>query len=177
MPANQNSTGGRILIDSVRQPVLQIFLEGGIFNDRHDQLLVVPEIPAQRLVLDPLDHLQVCASEFRAGKEQSGEYGGFRVSMDHGAGIALPVRAHEQGGALALLELLLRGREFQVVAFDVLDEDVIGLEALLLDCRRGDVDLVFVFQAYAAAWIFGQGLGSINRIFCCLPVPVTHPRL
>lgn len=112
----------RIFLDSLRQPVLQVLLERSILNYGDDQFLVVPEILARFLVPDPLDHLQVGAFEFLAGKKQSGHDGGFRVGVNHRAGVPHGVSAHEEGRALAFFEFLLRRRQFQVDAFDGLDE-------------------------------------------------------
>lgn len=151
MSSNEYSASLRIRLDDLRHPILEILFKRRILDNRHHQYLIVSQILLRLLILDPLDHLQMSASEFFSRVQKGDQQGRLGVGVDDGPSISGGIGAHEERRALALAQPFLGGRQLEVASLDVLHEYVVVLDSLFLDGGRGDVDLVVMLYAYSTA--------------------------
>mmetsp|Transcript_12599 Transcript_12599/g.29582 ORF Transcript_12599/g.29582 Transcript_12599/m.29582 type:complete len:251 (+) Transcript_12599:138-890(+) len=122
----------------------EVALEVGIVDDGHDEGLVVAVRDLGRRLLDAFDHLHVGDLKRRGvlGEHHGNQHHVARVRVHAGGGVAEQVGVVEEGRAVGQLELVGVGAagalEDLALVLGVEDEEVVGMDALLLDAAGGD---------------------------------------
>lgn len=122
----------------------QVLLVGRVLDDRNHERVQVAQRRPRPLDPHPLDHLLVTDPELVPFPQQRRHHGVLRVRVDARARVAELVRVEEERRARTLLQGLVGRPAEEGPGGERDDKDVAGLNALFLDARWRDEDLLAV---------------------------------